>query len=85
MTRTPRSSATNAVAPAFQRIKDYVLQQIHSGQWQEGDAIPSEAALAKQFNVARMTVNRALKELSDAQTLLRVQGSGTFEIGRAHV
>ena len=78
MTRTPRSSATTAVAPAFQRIKDYVLQQIHSGQWQEGDAIPSEAALAKQFNVARMTVNRALKELSDAQTLLRVQGSGTF-------
>ncbi|PIG09021.1 histidine utilization repressor [Comamonas sp. 26] len=72
------TQTANAIAPAFQRIKDYVLQQIHSGQWQEGDSIPSEASLAKQFNVARMTVNRALKELSEAQTLLRVQGSGTF-------
>lgn len=69
--------ATGAV-PAFQRIKDYVLQQIQSGQWQQGDAIPSEAALVRQFNVARMTVNRALRELSDEQTLTRVQGSGTF-------
>ncbi|MDR3006094.1 MAG: histidine utilization repressor [Acidovorax sp.] len=68
----------SAAAPAFQRIKDYVLQQIHSGQWQQGQAIPSEAALAKQFGVARMTVNRALRELSDDQTLTRVQGSGTF-------
>lgn len=40
-----------------------------------GPAIPSEAALAKQFDVARMTVNRALRELTDEQTLTRVQGS----------
>lgn len=69
---------TTAAVPAFQRIKDHVLQQIHSGVWQEGQAIPSEAALVKQFNVARMTVNRALRELSDERTLTRVQGSGTF-------
>lgn len=72
------STAKAAAIPAFQRIKDHVLQQIHSGQWQEGQAIPSEAALSKQFNVARMTVNRALRELSDERTLTRVQGSGTF-------
>ena len=69
---------TTAAVPAFQRIKDHVLQQIHSGVWQKGQAIPSEAALVKQFNVARMTVNRALRELSDEKTLTRVQGSGTF-------
>ena len=69
---------STAATPAFQRIKDHVLQQIHSGQWQQGQAIPSEAALAKQFGVARMTVNRALRELSAEQTLNRVQGSGTF-------
>ena len=55
-----------------------MLQQIQSGQWQQGQAIPSETVLARQFNVARMTVNRALRELSDEQTLVRVQGSGTF-------
>ncbi|WP_404302582.1 histidine utilization repressor [Alicycliphilus denitrificans] len=76
--RTPTRTSSPAAIPTFQRIKDYVLQQIQSGTWQEGDAIPSEAALAKQFEVARMTVNRALRELSDEQTLTRVQGSGTF-------
>ena len=73
-TRAPSS----AVVPAYQRIKDHVLQQIQSGIWQEGDAIPSETALARQFEVARMTVNRALRELTDEQTLTRTQGSGTF-------
>lgn len=73
--RTPPAPAS---PPAFQRIKDYVLQQIQSGAWQQGQAIPSEAAMAKQFSVARMTVNRALRELSDEKMLTRVQGSGTF-------
>lgn len=70
-------SPTTAV-PAFQRIKDHVLQQVQSGVWQEGQAIPSEALLAQQFEVSRMTVNRALRELTAEQTLVRVQGSGTF-------
>ena len=78
MSRTPSTTVSAAATPAFQRIKDHVLQQIQSGQWQQGQAIPSEAALSRQFNVARMTVNRALRELSDEQTLNRVQGSGTF-------
>lgn len=64
--------------PAFRKIKDYLLAQIHAGHWKEGDAIPSEQALAKQFGVARMTVNRAVRELTDEQILSRVQGSGTY-------
>ena len=75
---TPSAPDADTGVPAFQRIKDHVLHQIHSGQWVEGQAIPSEAMLAKQFAVSRMTVNRALRELSDDQTLVRVQGSGTF-------
>ncbi|WP_394329438.1 histidine utilization repressor [Rhodoferax koreense] len=73
-----------AAVPAFQRIKDHVLQQIQSGKWQEGEAIPSEAALALQFDVSRMTVNRALRELTAEQTLVRVQGSGTFVAQRKY-
>ncbi|MCZ2104473.1 MAG: histidine utilization repressor [Comamonadaceae bacterium] len=64
--------------PAFQAIKDHVLRQIHEGVWREGDAIPGEEALARSFGVSRMTVNRALRELSSEQVLERVQGSGTF-------
>ncbi|NVD99099.1 histidine utilization repressor [Massilia sp. BJB1822] len=64
--------------PIFQRIKDYLLEQIASGQWKEGDVIPSEQALTKQFGVSRMTVNRAVRELTAEQVLTRRQGSGTF-------
>jgi GntR family histidine utilization transcriptional repressor len=64
--------------PAYQRIKAHVLAHIHSGHWKEGDLIPGEEALAREFGVSRMTVNRAIRELSDEQTVERVQGSGTY-------
>lgn len=68
---------TKAV-PAYQRIKSAILDNIHSGKWQAGEAISTEMALAKEFGVSRMTVNRALKELSQERVLERRQGSGTF-------
>ena len=64
--------------PAFQRIKNLILESIQTGVWKQGQAIPSELALAKQFGVSRMTVNRAMRELTQEHVLTRVQGSGTF-------
>lgn len=64
--------------PAYQRIKNAILDNIHSGKWQAGVAISTEMALAEEFGVSRMTVNRALKELSEERVLERRQGSGTF-------
>ena len=70
--------APTEAAPIYQRIKDYLLKEIQSGTWKEGDAIPSEAMLAEQFGVSRMTVNRAVRELTTEQILTRIQGSGTY-------
>lgn len=64
--------------PAFQRVKTYVRDRIREGVWKEGDLIPSEEALAREFGVARMTVNRAIRELSAEQIVERVRGSGTY-------
>ncbi|MBW8896826.1 MAG: GntR family transcriptional regulator, partial [Massilia sp.] len=64
--------------PIFQRIKDYLLGEIASGRWKEGDLVPSEQALVRQFGVSRMTVNRAVRELTAEQVLTRRQGSGTY-------
>lgn len=64
--------------PIFQRIKDYLLAEIAAGRWKEGDVVPSEQALVRQFGVSRMTVNRAVRELTAEQVLTRRQGSGTF-------
>ena len=71
-------SATAKKTPAYQRIKNAILDNIHSGKWQAGNAISTEMALAEEFGVSRMTVNRALKELSEERVLERRQGSGTF-------
>lgn len=68
----------DTTAPAFQRIKAHILSRIHAGVWKEGDTIPAEQALAAEFGVSRMTANRAVRELTDEQVLVRVQGSGTF-------
>lgn len=67
-----------AEIPIYQRIKDYLLAEIQAGRWKEGDAIPSEQMLARQFGVSRMTVNRAVRELTSEQILSRIQGSGTY-------
>ena len=76
MTKVKRDM-TKAI-PAYQRIKNAILDNIHSGKWQAGNAISTEMALAEEFGVSRMTVNRALKELSEERVLERRQGSGTF-------
>lgn len=64
--------------PVYEQIKAYVRQCIKSGEWKPGDLISSEHALAKQFGVARMTVARAFRDLTNAGVLTRVQGTGTF-------
>ena len=68
----------NTEIPFYQRIKDYLLAQIHAGHWREGDVITSELTLARQFGVSRMTVNRAVRELTSEGILNRIQGSGTY-------
>lgn len=73
-----------ATGPSYSRIKQYVLDQIHSGRWKEGSSIPAEEALAREFEVSRMTVNRAIRELSQEQIVERRQGAGTFVAQRKY-
>ena len=75
---TPVAAVAVGRQPAYRVVKSHVLAQIQAGVWKEGDAIPAEEALAREFGLSRMTVNRALRELSDEQVLTRVQGSGTY-------
>ncbi|MCX9158317.1 histidine utilization repressor [Niveibacterium sp. 24ML] len=71
MTQAPKS-------PRYQQIKEDLLTRIRGGEWGVGEAIPPEEGLARDFGVARMTVNRALRELTDAGVLTRTRGAGTF-------
>jgi GntR family transcriptional regulator, histidine utilization repressor len=65
-------------APAYRTVKQYVLAKVQSGAWASGDRVPSEHELVRQFHLSRMTVHRALRELTAEHVLTRVQGVGTF-------
>jgi GntR family transcriptional regulator len=64
--------------PLYYRIKEQLFSQIKSGVLKPGDQIPTEEQLCEMFQVSRMTVRRAVNELSREGHLIRRQGVGTF-------
>lgn len=60
------------------RILNDVQDNILSGKWQPGFKIPFETDMAKQYNCSRMTVNKALTQLTKSGLLERRRKSGTF-------
>ncbi|ATM85630.1 MULTISPECIES: histidine utilization repressor [Yersinia] len=65
-------------APIYQRVKLAIIHQIRTGVWQPHQRIPSESELVNELGVSRMTINRALRELTSEGFLIRMQGVGTF-------
>jgi GntR family histidine utilization transcriptional repressor len=73
-----RSASVTAPVPFYEKVKQAISQKISAGEWRPHDRIPSEAELVAQFGFSRMTINRALRELTDEGWLIRLQGVGTF-------
>lgn len=68
------SRPRSAPAPFYETVKREISEKIASGVWQPHDRIPSEAELVAQYGFSRMTINRALRELTDEGMLVRLQG-----------
>lgn len=68
----------NSAQPLYKQIKDVINARIRQGTWRPGQKIPSENALVDSLQVSRMTVHRALRELTREGVLKRVHGLGTF-------
>jgi GntR family histidine utilization transcriptional repressor len=62
----------------YQMIKRSIADGIATRRYLPGQLLPSEPALCRTFGVARMTVNRAMRELAAEQLVRRVPGVGTF-------
>jgi GntR family transcriptional regulator, histidine utilization repressor len=62
----------------YQAIKRSISDGIARGQYIPGQVLPSEHELCRSFGVARMTVNRAMRELATENLVRRVPGVGTF-------
>ena len=65
-------------APLYIQIKQFILDKIESGEWTTGQRIATEFELTEQFDVSRMTVNKAIRDLVNEGKLQRRPRLGTF-------
>ena len=71
--------------PLYLQLARYVRSLILGGKLGHRDALPSERELAERFAVSRVTVRKALRELSEEGLLEQIQGAGTFVNRAPHV
>jgi GntR family histidine utilization transcriptional repressor len=62
---------------SYREVKTEILRRITEGDWAPGTLLPGEVELAEVFGVARATVNRAMRELTDEGLLERRRKAGT--------
>jgi len=60
------------------RIFAALSRDIRAGRWHQGERLPSEAQLVKDFAVSRITVTRAMRDLQAAGFIERRAGSGSY-------
>lgn len=64
--------------PLYERVRQTIAQTLNDGTYVPGDKLPSEARLAEEFGVNRLTIRRAIEELARAGAVESRQGSGTY-------
>lgn len=64
--------------PLYHKVYLLLRQRLESGEFEDDVAMPSENALAAEYDVSRLTVRRALHRLEGEGLVRRRQGSGTF-------
>lgn len=71
--------------PLYLQLARHLRSLILGRKLAHRDALPSERELAERFAVSRVTVRKALRELSEEGLLEQIQGAGTFVNRAPHV
>lgn len=69
---------TESSRPLYDQLMQRIREDIDRGIYPVGSRIPPEHELERNYGVSRVTVRRALSELTNAGLLERKQGKGTF-------
>jgi GntR family transcriptional regulator, transcriptional repressor for pyruvate dehydrogenase complex len=69
-------------APAYLRVSEAIRARILRRELQEGEVMPTETELARQFEVNRSTVREALRKLESAGLLGRRRGGKRLVVTR---
>jgi len=75
---TPVEKKAASRLTKHRQVFEHVLANIESGKLKDGERLPSEAELVKQFASSRPTVARALHDLQNLGLVERKVGSGTY-------
>jgi GntR family transcriptional regulator len=64
--------------PLYRQLQVLLRDRIETGDYEPGDAFPSEAELINEHGMSRITVRRAISELEREGLVVTRQGTGTF-------
>ena len=64
--------------PLYYQLATILRKKILSGELVQGDLLPTEEALVREYGVSRITVRGALSSLGKDGLILRKRGKGTF-------
>lgn len=73
-----RKLQTESSSPLYHQLMQRITNDIEKGNYPVGSKIPPEHQLEETYQVSRVTVRRALAELTQSGLLERKQGKGTF-------
>ena len=74
---TNRLIPTNA-EPLYRQLMARIRDDVSSGVYPAESQIPSEQEMCARYGVSRVTVRRAISELTDEGILRKQQGKGTL-------
>ena len=77
-TKTSHEPGAGDLQALYAKVKQMFVTRINDGDWRPGDRLPSENELVRDLGVSRMTINRALRELSIEGVIVRTKGVGSF-------
>ncbi|MEL7566967.1 MAG: GntR family transcriptional regulator [Dehalobacterium sp.] len=68
----------NSFTPLYLQLANIIEGSITSGEYKQGEKLPSEQELIKTFSVSRVTVRQTMNYLAAKDIIIRKQGLGTF-------
>lgn len=72
----------DSLIPLYQQVINDIRSGIDDGSYAVGQKIPSESELSEMYSVSRITIRRAIEELSADGYLTKKQGKGTYVTSR---
>lgn len=68
--------------PKYIYIKDDLINRINDSEYNEGDFLPTEESLSELYGVSRITIRKALDELTKYGYIKKNRGSGSIVINK---